>query len=76
MTKILEKEAVQEAEIAKEDDIEQEKKRMRRSKKKHGSEDPEEINVGHRKVICDDQVTLVVSSLSMMINLGNYLFEF
>ena len=61
--KVFEKETIQEDENAKEDDIEQEKKRMRRRKKKNGSEDPEEINVAHKIVICDDQVNFVVSSL-------------
>ena len=59
VTKLLEEEAVQEEENVKEDDIEQEKKKLRRRKKKHGSEDPEESNIGHRIVICDDQVNFV-----------------
>ena len=57
--KVLEKEVLQEEENVKEDDIEQEKKKLRRRKKKHGSEDPEESNIGHRIVICDDQVNFV-----------------
>ena len=56
MTGVLEIEDVQEQKNAKEDDIEQEKNKMTLRKKKNGSEDPEDSNVGHRIVIFDDMV--------------------
>merc|ERR1712106_273570 len=52
----LDTERVPDEENANTEDIEQEKKKVRRKRKKHGSEDPEESIAGHRIVICDDQI--------------------
>eukprot|EP00092_Neocalanus_flemingeri_P054487 GFUD01064167.1.p1 GENE.GFUD01064167.1~~GFUD01064167.1.p1 ORF type:complete len:500 (+),score=180.30 GFUD01064167.1:181-1500(+) len=41
-----------------EDESEQEKGKLRRRKKKYGSEEPEESNAGHRVVICDEQISI------------------
>merc|ERR1712106_1162393 len=58
VTEVLDKESVPDEENANTEDIEQEKKKVRRRRKKHGSEDPEESNAGHRIVICDDQIEI------------------
>merc|ERR1711892_1451195 len=58
VTEVLDTESVADEENANTEDTEQEKKKVRRKRKKHGSEDPEESIAGHRIVICDDQIEI------------------
>merc|ERR1711892_890327 len=58
VTEVLDKESVPDEENANTEETDQEKKKVRRRRKKHGSVDPEESSAGHRIVICDDQIEI------------------